>query len=290
MKILVLGSMGQLGRCLADNLVDPKNEVIFLAREEIDITDMKLVKQKITIIHPDLVINAAAYTAVDRSEEDQDLADLVNHLAVNNIANICSKIKCWLIHISTDYVFKGNSKIPYSEKDHPNPQNVYGNTKLRGELAIQSSGCKYLIIRTAWVFSEYGNNFLKTMLQLGKKNNLDIVDDQIGSPTYAQDIARTIAEIISKKNFNQISSGIYHYCGNSSCSWHDFAMVIFKEAKVKNLSVPNLVHSVKTRDYPTLAKRPAFSILDCKKIKQDFNIDQSDWRSGVAKAINKIQT
>ena len=193
MKILVLGCKGQLGRCLNDQLINTDHEVIYTSREQIDIADFEVTKSKILEISPDLIINATAYTAVDKAEEDQKTANLINHLAVKNIADICNQLECWLIHVSTDYVFDGNSKVPYKEDDETNPQGAYGETKLKGELAIQASGCKHIIIRTAWVFSEYGNNFLKTMLRLGaERDELSIVGDQIGCPTYAQDIARSI--------------------------------------------------------------------------------------------------
>ena len=166
MKILVLGSKGQLGRCLSYQLNNTNYQVEYTSREEIDIANFEETKKQILKISPHLIINATAYTAVDRAEEDQKNADLINHLAVKNIANICIQQDCWLIHVSTDYVFDGSNKIPYREDDKTNPQGVYGETKLNGELAIQASGCKHIIIRTAWVFSEYGNNFLKTILRL----------------------------------------------------------------------------------------------------------------------------
>ena len=228
MKILVLGCKGQLGRCLNDQLKSTDHQVIYSSRDQIDISDFKVTKSKILEHSPDLIINATAYTAVDRAEEDQETANLINHIAVKNIADICNQQDCWLIHVSTDYVFDGNSKIPYKEDDQTNPQGTYGETKLKGELAIQISGCKHIIIRTAWIFSEYRNNFLKTMLRLGaERNELSIVGDQIGCPTYAQDIARSIVEIVPQLNSRK-DNGIYHYCGDQPCSWYDFANAIFE--------------------------------------------------------------
>ena len=187
MKILVLGCSGQLGRCLNDQLLDSNHEVIFTSREQIDISKFETTKKKILDISPDVVINSAAYTSVDKAEKDKVNAELINHLAVKNIANICTQLGNWLIHVSTDYVFDGNSKVPYKETDSTNPQNMYGRTKLEGEKAILSSGCKHIIIRTAWVFSEYGRNFLTNILHLGaNQDELNIVDDQIGCPTYAR--------------------------------------------------------------------------------------------------------
>jgi dTDP-4-dehydrorhamnose reductase len=288
MKILVLGCKGQLGRCLNDQLVNTEHEVIYTSREQIDIADFEVTKSKILEFSPDLIINATAYTAVDKAEEDHETADLINHLAVKNIADICNQLECWLIHVSTDYVFDGNSKVPYKEDDETNPQGAYGETKLNGELAIQSSGCKHIIIRTAWVFSEYGNNFLKTMLRLGsERDELSIVGDQIGCPTYAQDIARSIVEIAPQLNSRK-DNDIYHYCGDRPCSWYDFANAIFDQAMTNNLKIPSIVNSIGTTAYPTPAKRPAFSVLDCSKIENEFGVLSSNWQEGIRQVIRKL--
>jgi dTDP-4-dehydrorhamnose reductase len=289
MKILVLGCKGQLGRCLNDQLVNTEHEVIYTSREQIDIADFEVTKSKILKFSPDLIINATAYTAVDKAEEDQKTANLINHLAVKNVADICNQLGCWLIHVSTDYVFDGNSKVPYREDDQTNPQGVYGETKLKGELAIQASGCKHIILRTAWVFSEYGNNFLKTMLRLGaERDELSIVGDQMGCPTYAQDIARSIVDIVPKLNSRE-SNGIYHYCGDQPCSWYDFANAIFDQAMTNNLKIPSIVNSIETSAYPTPAKRPAFSVLDCSKIENDFGVYASNWHDGIGQVISKLK-
>ena len=289
MKILVLGCKGQLGRCLNDQLVNTEHEVIYTSREQIDIADSEQTKNQILKISPDLIINATAYTAVDKAEEDQKTANLINHLAVKNIADICNQLECWLIHVSTDYVFDGNSNVPYKEDDKTNPQGVYGETKLKGELAIQASGCKHIILRTAWVFSEYGNNFLKTMLRLGaERDELSIVGDQIGCPTYAQDIARSIVEIAPQLNSREYN-GIYHYCGDQPCSWYDFANAIFDQAMTNNLKIPSIVNSIETSAYPTPAKRPAFSVLDCSKIENDFGVYDSNWHDGIGQVISKLK-
>ncbi len=289
MKILVLGCKGQLGRCLNDQLINTDHEVIYTSREQIDITDFEQTKNQILKISPNLIINATAYTAVDKAEEDQKNANLINHLAVKNIADICNQLECWLIHVSTDYVFDGNTKIPYKEDDQTNPQGAYGETKLNGELAIQTSGCKHIIIRTAWVFSEYGNNFLKTMLRLGaERDELSIVGDQIGCPTYAQDIARSIVEIVPQLNSREYND-IYHYCGDQPCSWYDFANAIFDQAMSNNLKIPSIVNSIETSAYPTPAKRPAFSVLNCSKIENDFGVHASNWQEGTRQVIRKLE-
>ena len=288
MKILVLGCKGQLGRCLNDQLVNTDHEVIYTSREQIDIADFEATKSKILEFSPDLIINATAYTAVDKAEEEKKIANLINHLAVRNIANICNQLGCWLIHVSTDYVFDGNSKAPYKEDDQTNPQGAYGETKFKGELAIQASGCKYIIIRTAWVFGEYGNNFLKTMLRLGaERDELSIVGDQIGCPTYAQDIARSIVEIVPQLNSRE-SNGIYHYCGDQPCSWFDFAKEIFDQLKMYDQISTPTIKAVTTEEYPTLAKRPKFSVLDNKKIQENFDIFSSDWKVGVESSLKRL--
>ena len=289
MKILVLGSKGQLGCCLVDQLHDKDFEVIFTSRSEIDMVDLEEVKTSITESNPNVVINATAYTAVDKAEDEKQEAAKINHFAVANLAKTCNEIGCWLIHISTDYVFDGAASLPYDENSETNPQCVYGNSKLKGELAIQASGCRYLIIRTAWVYSEYGNNFLKTMLRLGADHDeLSIVGDQIGCPTYAQDIAKSIVSILSFLDLEGSSSGIYHYCGDEPCSWYDFARAIFLEAGMHGLKTPSYVKSIKTSDYPTPAIRPAYSVLDCSKIESFFDVNRSNWREGIKIVIDRL--
>jgi len=290
MKILVLGSKGQLGQCLKDQLAITEHDVAYTSRGQIDISEFEVTKAQILEISPDIVINATAYTAVDKAEEEHQVAVRINHLAVANIASICKQLDCWLIHVSTDYVFDGNSEVPYKEDNPTNPQGVYGGSKLKGEAAIESSGCKYLIIRTAWVYSEYGNNFLKTMLRLGAdRDELSIVGDQIGCPTYAQDIAKSIVSILSCLDLKSLSSGIYHYCGDEPCSWYDFARAIFLEAEVQGLKTPSYVKSITTADYPTPAIRPAYSVLDCTKIESVFDVPRSNWRDGIKIVIDRLQ-
>ena len=291
MKILVLGSKGQLGQCLYDQLLHTDHEVLYTSRVQIDIADFEATKNKFLDVAPDLVINATAYTAVDRAEEEYQTADLINHLAVANIASICDQLDCWLIHVSTDYVFDGNSELPYTENDQTNPQGVYGDTKLKGEIAIQSSGCRHIIIRTAWVFSEYGNNFLKTMLRLGaERNELRIVGDQVGCPTYAQDTGRAIVMIIESLKSKEVSSCLYHFSGNFCCSWAEFAQAIFVEALELELiaSKPNVVE-IRTQEFPTLAKRPARSELSSNKIRSTFGIDPSDCIIGIRSSLMAIK-
>jgi dTDP-4-dehydrorhamnose reductase len=290
MKILLLGCKGQLGRCLMDQLEITDHEVSYTWREQIDITDFEAPKKTIVSIAPDFIINSTAYTAVDKAEDDQQTADLINHLAVKNIAGICSNLDCWLVHVSTDYVFDGNSEVPYKEDDETNPQGVYGKTKLKGELAIQSSKCKYIILRTAWVFSEYGSNFLKTMVRLGTEHDqLSVVGDQIGCPTYAQDIAKAIVTILPQLDSQKDCWGVYHYCGDRSSSWYNFAKYIFSEAKLLGLEIPSAVHSIQTSDYPTKANRPLNSVMDCSNILRVFGVSQPDWSQGVKAVLNTMR-
>jgi len=289
MKVLVLGSMGQLGRCLQDQFLNTPFEVTFLDRMDLDINRHDLVRKKINFLSPDVVINATAYTKVDDAESEVEEANLINHLSVKNISKICKELKSLLIHISTDYVFDGNSDTPYIETDKTNPQNIYGISKLKGELALQLSGCSYIIIRTGWVFSEYGKNFLKTMIRLGRvRKELDVIGDQIGCPTYAQDLALAIVEINKKINLKTHYCEIYHYCGNKSTTWFRFANAIFKQAKIRNFPVPNVVRSIDAVKYPTPAKRPFFSVLNCKKITRDFQIVPSDWENGIITTLERL--
>ena len=291
MKILVLGSKGQLGRCLNDQLDKVDHQCIYTTREQIDISEIEKTKSQILKTSPDVVINATAYTAVDKAEEEQEKAAVINHHAVANIAQTCRQLDCWLVHISTDYVFDGTSMVAYKEEDQTNPQSVYGHTKLMGEQAIQSSGCKHIIIRTAWVFSEYGNNFLKTMLRLGtERSELSIVGDQVGCPTYAQDIARAIIMILDKLKSKEVSSCLYHFSGNLCCSWAELAQAIFDHALELEVikSKPNVVE-ISTREFPTPAKRPARSELSSSFIKSTFGIVPSDCILGIRSSLKAIK-
>lgn len=288
MKILVLGSNGQLGLCLKDQLSKTDYDVIYTSRQEIDISDFKKTSDTISKIAPDLIINSSAYTSVDKSEVEEGLANTINNLAVENIANTCSNLNIWLIHFSTDYVFDGTSNLPYKENDFTNPLCVYGKTKLKGEHSIKSSKCKYLIIRTSWVYSEYKNNFLKTMIRLGlTKDELTIVSDQIGCPTYAQDIAKTVVKIIPQLIKTNIC-GIYHYCGNYRYSWHEFAQKIFQQAQLNGFKIPKKINKIQTKFYPTPAVRPLFSVLDCSKIISDFDTNTSNIDDGIKKVVASL--
>lgn len=289
MVVLVLGSSGQLGSCLRDQLMGTHFNVIFTSRPEIDLMAGPDLLRKIAVINPNVIVNAAAYTLVDQAENDSETANAVNNLAVSNLASICESIGCWLIHVSTDYVFDGMSLTPYVESDLTNPLTVYGKTKLDGEKEIEASGCRFNIIRTSWVFSEYGSNFLKTMLKLGaERDDLSIVSDQFGSPTYCHDIANVIRLMILEVQSENMTSGIFHFAGDSSCSWYEFAQVIFSEANKFERKIPTSISPISGDLFPTLAKRPLFSVLDCSKITSQLNIQPSCWRLGVTESLRKL--
>tara|TARA_B110000208_G_scaffold191973_1_gene261397 strand:+ start:4332 stop:5210 length:879 start_codon:yes stop_codon:yes gene_type:complete len=291
MKILVVGSNGQLGRCLVDQLSSVDHETIFTNRADLDITDFSGTKDIILHLKPDLIINASAYTAVDEAEDDRKLAYLTNHHAVANIAGICAEVDCGLIHVSTDYVFDGASTAPYIETDITNPLGVYGDSKLRGERSIEASGCRYFIIRTAWVFSEYGNNFLKTMIRLGaERNELSVIGDQVGCPTYAQDLARCIVGLLDHFREVDFESDIFHYCGDEPCSWYQFALTIFTFADERGFTTPMAVNRLLMEEYKTLAPRPAYSVMNCQKILSKCRVHRSNWRKAIPEILDLLKT
>ena len=297
MKILVTGKNGQLGRSIqklvnTDTKIDNNqsfNEFIFIGRGELDLTSESSTNHYFNSNDKfDIIINCAAYTAVDKAEEEQDLANQINHLAVKQLAQIAKNQQAKLIHISTDYVFDGESNKSYTEADETNPINVYGKTKLAGEKALQAIMLtNAIIIRTSWVYSEYGNNFVKTMLNLGKeRDELNVVSDQIGSPTYATDLAETILKIIDNKNYQdkEQSTEIYHYSNEGEISWYDFTKEIFKLAKIDCKVSP-----ITTEQYPTPAKRPKSTLMDKEKIVEKFSIKTPYWKETLCSCINNIE-
>mgnify|MGYP005807711913 CR=1 FL=1 len=288
MKILITGKNGQVGSCLVD-LLEAQTELTFLAlnHEELDITDLIQVDKIVSEFQPNIIINAAAYTAVDKAEQESELANVINCDGPRNLAVAANEINAVIIHISTDYVFNGDSPKSYIESDVTSAQGEYGRSKLAGEQAVAQACSKHIILRTAWVFGEHGNNFVKTMLRLAKTRvSLGVVADQFGGPTYAGDIAKAILTI-SKKITNDFHAyGIYHYSGFPYVSWHTFAEKIFELAlKQDVLTQPIKVEPITTRDYPTPVKRPANSRLNCDKINNAFGIQQSDWQA----ALTQIQ-
>lgn len=282
-KFLITGAKGQVGHCLTEQLTG-KAEILAVDRDELDITDRDAVFNIVKTFKPDVIINAAAHTAVDRAESEVELSEAINVKGPQYLAEVANEIGAVILHISTDYVFEGTGTGEYKEDDQTNPQGVYGRTKLEGEIAVQQANPRSIILRTAWVFGEHGHNFVKTMLRLAKdRDSLGIVGDQFGGPTYAGDIAKALIEMS-----NQILSGkenafgVYHFTGKPYVSWYEFAKAIFAEAELQNiLEKSPLVNSIATSDYPTPAKRPANSRLDLTKIKQVFNIEPSDWQAAL---------
>ena len=295
MRILVIGKNGQLGKSINKivNASDDKNnyqqgnEFIFVGREELDLSSESSINHYFDRSNKfDVIINFAAYTAVDKAEKEQELANQVNHLAVKKLANIANEQKAKLVHVSTDYVFDGAGGKPYKETDKTNPINVYGKTKLAGEKALQAlMPANAIIIRTSWVYSEYGNNFVKTMLRLGKeRNELNVVSDQIGSPTYATDLAGVILEIIKSKEFREENqtTQFYHYSNEGEISWYEFTKEIFKIAKIDCKVIP-----ITTRQYPTPAKRPRNTVMQNNKIARTFGMKIVDWKISLGLLFEK---
>ena len=282
-KFLITGAKGQVGHCLTKQLMG-KAEILAVDRDELDITDQSAVKKMVEFFKPDVIINAAAHTAVDRAETEVALSEMINVNGPQYLAEAANEIGAVILHISTDYVFDGTGTSEYNEEDKPNPQGVYGRTKLAGEFAVQAANPKHIILRTAWVFGEHGHNFVKTMLRLAKeRESLGIVGDQFGGPTYAGDIAKALIEIANqilagKKN----AFGIYHFTGKPYVSWYEFAKAIFAETEMqKIIERQPLVNRIATSDYPTPAKRPTNSRLNLEKIDRTFGIQPSDWRTAL---------
>ena len=284
-NILVTGSEGQLGselRAIAFRF--NQYNLFFTNRLTLDITDYNAVKAFTEINKINAIINCAAYTSVDSAESKSKLADAVNHLAVSNLAKIAKQNNIKFIHISTDYVFDGNSQRPYNENDTPNPQSVYGQTKLDGELAMQKiNPANSIIIRTSWLYSRHGNNFVKTLLKLAEtKSEISVVSDQMGSPTNAANLAESILNIIPQISTKNVE--VFHYSNEGICSWYDFALEIFR---IKNIKT--LVNAVKTSEFPMLVKRPTYSVLDKSKIKTHFDLEISSWKASLSFAFESIK-
>ncbi len=287
MRVLITGCNGQVGHCLTERLKN-KAEILALDYEGLDITDPMAVNKAVADFKPDYIMNAAAHTAVDRAEQEVELSNAINRDGPQYLAQAAQKINAVILHISTDYVFDGTGDKPYAETDNTGPQGVYGQTKLAGELAVAQSCEKHLILRTAWVFGEHGNNFVKTMLLLAQtRDELNIVGDQFGGPTYAGDIADAlIAMVECIEQGQQPAWGVYHFAGMPYASWYEFAAKIFQLAETKGvLAKQPKIASIPTSAYPTPAKRPANSRLDCSKISTQFGIQPSDWVT----ALDKIQ-
>jgi len=286
-NILITGSKGQLGSEI-QFLSSQFNQFNFIFTDinELDITNKNDLKLFFIENKPNWIINCAAYTAVDKAEDDKDMADKINFEAVENLAKIASEFSAKLIHISTDYVFDGMHYRPYTELDSENPKSAYGCTKLEGEEAVQQYATDYLIIRTSWLYSVFGNNFVKTMLRLGKeRSSLNVVFDQIGTPTNARDLAMAILNIIKNTAENQtfFKKGLYHFSNEGVCSWYDFAKEIIDYAQLNCLVQPIL-----SADYPAKAPRPYFSVLDKSKWKKNFDLKIPHWKDSLYICLNEL--
>jgi dTDP-4-dehydrorhamnose reductase len=274
MVVIVLGAAGQLGQAMQSISSNNAIEFNFFDSHQLDITNSEKVNAVFERLKPDFCINAAAYTAVDKAEIEVEKADLVNRIAVKNVISACLKQDTTLLHISTDFVFDGEKNTPYTETDQTNPQGIYGVTKRNGEIEIAQSMTKFFIVRTSWLYSDFGSNFKKTILKLAKeRENLNVVNDQIGSPTHALDLAAALVKIIQSRSINY---GIYHYCNEGSTSWYGFAKKILE---LNQIFIE--LNGIPTSDYPTLAKRPKYSVLDTSKIKNEFNIKIKSWQNAL---------
>jgi dTDP-4-dehydrorhamnose reductase len=276
-KILVTGGNGQLAQCLKDVVInDNELNVDFQDLPYLDITDKQQLESYFSKNELDYCINCAAYTFVDLAEEQSNLAYAVNAEGPKNLAEVCKKYQVKLLHISTDFVFDGKKQTPYIETDMPNPLGVYGTSKWQGERYIQEVMQDYFILRTSWLYSEYGNNFMKTMLKLSRtRDEISVVSDQIGVPTYAGDLAEVLIKIVLSSSTNY---GVYHYSNSGAISWYDFAVEIFKQFGKKIEVKP-----IKTKDYPTAAKRPKYSVLETTKIENNFDCTINDWQGSLDK-------
>ncbi|MEY2984370.1 MAG: dTDP-4-dehydrorhamnose reductase [Cyanobacteriota bacterium] len=287
MKVLLIGANGQVGQELRHSLAT-LGIVQTTTRQTLELSQPETIIATVKALSPEIIVNAAAYTAVDKAESEADLAHHINGYAPQILAETAKEMGAYLIHLSTDYVFDGSQSSPYQPSDTPHPLGVYGQTKRAGEKAIEQSGCEYLILRTAWVYGNQGSsNFVKTMLRLGKeRQEIRVVADQIGSPTWARDIATAIAVLVKKR-----ATGIYHYTNSGVASWYDFAVAIFAEAQA--LGIPLQVQRVvpiTTADYPTAARRPAYSILCHRKLVDIMGDYPPHWRQSLQHMLQEGQS
>jgi dTDP-4-dehydrorhamnose reductase len=288
-QLLVIGENGQLGRSI--NKVEeeyPQIKITFAGRNQLDLSCPESIKTYFSAHHFDYIINAAAYTAVDQAESEQQQADQINHQSVAQIARIAKQQSTILVQVSTEYVFDGNSHQPYRESDPANPINIYGETKWRGEQAMVRAAPQGCIVRTSWLYSEFGNNFVKTMLRLAaEREQIKVIFDQVGSPTYATDLARALLAIVEHGVLENISPPpiIFHYANEGLCSWYDFAHAIFELSDQSCSVIP-----IETKQYPTPAIRPHYSVMDKTAIKQQVQIQIPYWRSSLKRCINAIKS
>lgn len=282
-KLMITGGEGQVAKALRSHPLAKAFQILSFSRADLDIIDSQAVTNTITHVAPDVVINTAAYTAVDKAEKEAYQAMHINYQGAKTISIACAKNQIFLIHLSTDYIFDGNTKTPYQETDLPNPINVYGESKWLGEQAVRDYCERHIILRTSGIFSEYGQNFFKTMLSLASSNKkLQIVADQVTCPTDAFQLARVLLAMAQ----TLAATGTYHYCDSGPTSWYQFAVDIIDAAKAHQPLLVDEIKAITTAEYPTAAKRPAYSVLQCSKIEKDFGIAQETR----AAAIQRILT
>lgn len=282
MVILITGANGQLGNEMRRVSAQSSNRYIFTDVAELDITDREAVLARVEAEKVEVIVNCAAYTNVEKAEEDYERADLLNNRAVENLALAARAVGATMIHVSTDYVFKGDSCVPYFEDMDTDPLGVYGSTKLAGERALIASGCRYLIFRTAWLYSPFGNNFVKTMRRLtAERESLNVVFDQVGTPTYAGDLAALIYHVIESGQLEK--EGIYHYSDEGVCSWYDFAKEI---AELSGYVCD--IRPCHSEEFPSKVERPHFSVLDKTKVKKTFGVTVPYWKDSLRKCVNEL--
>ena len=286
MKTLITGALGQLGSEIKMLVEDyPTLEFVFASSKELDIVNYALLKKYVIEHEIEAIINCAAYTAVDTAEENSEKANEVNFIGTQNLVQILEETGGKLIHISTDYVFDGNNCKPYIEEDHVNPLGVYGASKLKGEESVCASKVNGIVIRTSWLYSSFGNNFVKTMLRLGtERSELGVIFDQVGTPTYTRDLAKVCLGILSQNDILNKSGQIYHFSNEGVASWYDFAKAIMEINEIDCQVKP-----IETSAYPTPAKRPQYSILNKSKIKKDFKIEIPYWRDSLKDCLNQLK-
>ena len=298
MRIMILGPTGQVGGMLVDELShDNRFKVITMGRQQADIClefdDLDEVATQLTEHHPDIIINAIAYTAVDKAESEPEVAFKINSDLPSILSDWCELNGKLLIHYSTDFVFDGQKSEPWQEWDECHPLSVYGKTKLAGEKAIQLTSSSAVILRTSWVYGETGNNFMKTMIRLGKeRESLGVVSDQRGCPTYSRDIARATISVIEQMTSDPESfkgqQRIYHLCGSGEATWHGFAKEIFHQVNEYETLVLKTLNAITTEDYPTPAKRPPNSVMSCTEISNDMGVTMPAWEASLEEAVSRL--
>lgn len=282
MNILVTGGNGQLGNEIRLVAKDSSNNYIFTDVAELDITDIDAIRKMVKNQNVNVIVNCAAYTNVDKAEDDCDMANLINNIAVENLARVTKEVNATLIHISTDYVFKGDKNTPYKEDWETDPLGVYGVTKLAGEKSIERIGCRYIIFRTSWLYSSFGKNFVRTMQELtAEKDTLKVVFDQVGTPTYANDLASIIYKVIEEGMLER--QGVYHFSNEGVCSWYDFAQEICRLCG--NICD---IHPCHSDEFPSKVERPHFSVLDKTKLKMTFGVKVPYWKTSLKRCIEEL--